>query len=91
MLNPYKNYIQVIQDSVEELESGLAMPERGGDLPMSGVVVSVSFDNTTPIRKGQRVWYRAYAGEVVNYEGVEYRMINERDLVAWEDLGKGVK
>lgn len=73
----------------EKTKSGIIMPDTAKEKPQEGEVVAVGpgkFEKSVRIaldvKVGDRVIYSKYAGTEVKYEGVEYLILKEADVLA---------
>lgn len=92
MLSPYKGYVLLEEMTEETLPGGLAMPDKRDDAPMSGKLISQRIDthkDDPTLIRGTIVYFRAFAGDKIVTEQGTYRLVHERDIIAYD--GKGVK
>lgn len=73
----------------EKTKSGIIMPDTAKEKPQEGEIVAVGpgkFEKgvRTPldVKVGDRVIYSKYAGTEVKYDGVEYLILKELDVLA---------
>ena len=74
----------------ETLASGIVLPGNAKEKPQEGEVVAVGpgriLDNgtrlTPEVKVGDTVIYSKYAGNEVKYEGEEYLIVSEKDILA---------
>lgn len=81
MLHPAPNYVLVELEDSDKTAGGLALPEKQDNRPSVGRVVRSSSTNLPR----ERIWFKHFAGEEVEYKGKSYLLIHEDDIVAWED------
>ena len=68
---------------------GILLPESAKEKPKEGVIVSIgegrTLDNgersTFSVKKGNRVLFTAYGGTEVKYDGQEYLIMSENDIL----------
>jgi len=84
---------RVVIELVEQEEttaSGIVLPDSAQEKPQEGRVVAVGSGRVTDsgekialeVAKGDRVIYSKFAGTEVNYEGTEYLVLRENDILA---------
>ena len=65
--------------------SGLIIPDSAKEKPLTGVVVAAgngTKDNPITVKIGDTVLYGKYAGSELAYEGNDYLIMRESDIVA---------
>lgn len=91
MLRPLGDRIIIEVVEVEEkTASGLVLPDSAKEKPQQGKVVAVGtgrvLDNGTrvelEIKEGDTIIYSKYSGTEVKYEGKEYLILKESDVLA---------
>lgn len=91
MIKPLGDKIIVKQGQAEEkTKSGIVLPDTAKDKPNEGEVVAVGPGRRTDdgtlipvdIKKGDVVIYSSYSGTKVKYDGMEYLIISEGDILA---------
>jgi chaperonin GroES len=81
--------IELVQ-SEEKTASGIVLPDTAKEKPQEGKVVAVgtgrvldSGERVAPeINVGDRIIFSKYAGTEVKYEGKEYLILRESDILA---------
>ncbi|MHA6253199.1 co-chaperone GroES [Oceanobacillus sp. CAU 1775] len=84
---------RVVIELVEQEEttaSGIVLPESAQEKPQEGRVVAVGSGRVTDsgekvaleVAEGDRIIYSKFAGTEVKYEGKEYLIIRENDILA---------
>ena len=81
--------IEVIEVE-EKTASGLLLPETAKDKPQEGTVVAVGNGMFLPsgervaldVTVGDRILFETYSGTQVKYEGKEYLILREADVLA---------
>ncbi|HEX6594887.1 MAG TPA: co-chaperone GroES [Bacillota bacterium] len=84
---------RVVIELVEEEEktaSGIVLPDSAKEKPQEGKVVAVGTGRVTDngdkvaleVNEGDRVIYSKFAGTEVEYEGTEYLILREDDILA---------
>jgi len=74
----------------EVTSSGLVLPDTAKEKPMEGNVVEVGPGSRNDsgaiqeleVKKGDRVLFAKYAGTEIKFDGTEYLIISERDILA---------
>ncbi|MCX7572056.1 co-chaperone GroES [Tumebacillus sp. DT12] len=73
----------------EKTASGLFLPDTAKEKPQEGEIVAVGTGKLVgdkivalDVAAGDRVIYSKYAGTEVKYEGVEYLILRESDILA---------
>ncbi|MEE2941306.1 MAG: co-chaperone GroES [Planctomycetota bacterium] len=77
-------------EAEEKTAGGILLPESAKEKPKEGIVISTgegkTLDNgersTFNVAKGDRVLFTSYAGTDVKYEGEEYIIMREDDILA---------
>jgi chaperonin GroES len=81
--------IQLVE-SEEKTASGIVLPDSAKEKPQEGKVVAVGtgrvLDNgekvALEVAEGDRIIFSKYAGTEVKYEGTEYLILRENDILA---------
>lgn len=71
-------------DAEEKTSGGLIMPSSAKEKPMMGEVIAVGpgkDGQKMTVKKGDTVLYGKYAGQELNYEGVDYLIMKEDDIL----------
>lgn len=91
---PCGHRVLILPEVVEEKTSGgiILAPttqQRDQQATMRGTVAAIgvnawkAFDDGTPwAKEGDRVMFRRYAGEIIKDGDMEYRVINDEDVLA---------
>ncbi|ETT88084.1 co-chaperone GroES [Viridibacillus sp. FSL R5-0477] len=91
MLRPLGDRIIIELVEVEEKTAfGIVLPDSAKEKPQEGNVIAVGTGfltdsgTTVPlnVKEGDRVIYSQYAGTEVKYEGKEYLILRESDILA---------
>ena len=77
-------------ESEEKTASGIVLPDTAKEKPQEGKVVAVGtgrvLDNgervALEVAQGDRIIFSKYAGTEVKYEGSEYLILRESDILA---------
>jgi len=72
-------------EAEEKTKSGIIIPDTAKEKPQKGTVVAVGpgkKDEPTTVKKGDLVLYGKYAGTEINFEGEDYLIMRESDLLA---------
>ena len=78
----------IVQAAAAEVKSsgGIIIPDTAKEKPQRGTVVAVSpkdEDGNSPVVKvGNTVLYGKYAGTEISYEGSDYLIMRESDILA---------
>ena len=65
--------------------SGIIIPDTAKEKPQRGTVIAVgpgTKENPISLSVGDRVLYGKYAGTELNFEGVDYLIMKEADILA---------
>ena len=65
--------------------SGIIIPDTAQEKPQKGIVVAVgngTKDHEMSVKIGDQVLYGKYSGTELNFEGNDYLMMRESDLLA---------
>ena len=68
----------------EKTSGGIIIPDNAKEKPQRGEVVAVGpgKDGIKPtVKKGDTVLYGKYAGQELNYEGADYLIMREDDIL----------
>ncbi|MFC5713869.1 co-chaperone GroES [Thalassorhabdus alkalitolerans] len=91
MLKPLGDRIIIEQiESEEKTASGIVLPDSAKEKPQEGKVVAVGSGRVTEngerveleVSEGNSVIFSKYAGTEVKYEGKEYLILRESDVLA---------
>ncbi|CRK85406.1 co-chaperone GroES [Neobacillus massiliamazoniensis] len=91
MLRPLGDRIVIeLVESEEKTASGIVLPDSAKEKPQEGKVVAVGtgrvLDNgeraELEVSVGDRIIFSKYAGTEVKYEGTEYLLLRESDILA---------
>ncbi|SJZ34251.1 co-chaperone GroES [Selenihalanaerobacter shriftii] len=82
--------MKALEEKEETTESGIVLPESAKEKPQEGEIVAVGegkkLDNgdrvDLDVTTGDRVIYGKYAGTEIEFEGEEYLVISEKDVLA---------
>lgn len=91
MLKPLSNRVvlEVVKEE-EKTTSGIVLPDSAKEKPQTAKVVAVGegrlLDNgqraEISVKEGDTVLFEKYAGSEVKYEGNEYLVVKDTDLIA---------
>ena len=68
----------------ETTKGGIIIPDTAKEKPQRGTVIAVGpgkDDNKMTVAKGDTVLYGKYAGQELNYEGEDYLIMREDDIL----------
>ncbi|WP_153124601.1 co-chaperone GroES [Peribacillus tepidiphilus] len=91
MLKPLGDRVVIeLVQSEEKTASGIVLPDTAKEKPQEGKVVAVGtgrvLDNgervALEVNVGDRIIFSKYAGTEVKYEGTEYLILRESDILA---------
>lgn len=81
-----------ILENEEKTASGVILPETAKEKPQEGRVISVGSGRledgqrvALEVQEGNRVIFSKYAGTEVKYDGKEYLIVRESDILAVVD------
>ena len=90
-IKPLADRVLVIPDDVAESKSagGIIIPDTAKEKPRQGKIVAVGpgrlDDNGKPIKMsvkvGDKVMYSQYGGQELKYEGKDYLILSESDIL----------
>lgn len=91
MLKPLGDRIVIeLVESEEKTASGIVLPDSAKEKPQEGKVVAVGtgrvLDNgervALEVAAGDRIIFSKYSGTEVKYQGTEYLILRENDILA---------
>ena len=94
MLRPLGDRIIIeLQEAEQTTSFGIIVPDSAKEKPQQGVVVAVGtgrvLDNGTrvelDVKVNDRIIFSQYAGTEVKYDGKEYLILSEKDVLAIAD------
>jgi len=70
--------------AVEKTASGIIIPDTAKEKPQQGTVVAVPTEKDSPVslKVGDLVLYGKYAGTEITYEGGDYLIMSQEDILA---------
>jgi len=83
MLKPlFDNILIETEDQSQKQDGGIAMPETvSPDRPEIGTVSAIG-DDVSYVRVGERVAFRKYSPDIVEYDGKKHTLLKEEDVIA---------
>ena len=85
-LKPLADRVVVLPKQIEEkTASGLIIPDSSKENPLEGEVVAVGRgidENDMEVSVGDKVLYGKYAGTEITYEGKQYLIMRQSDVMA---------
>lgn len=90
-IQPLGDKIIVKRLEAEDITAGgIVLPDSAKEKPKEGKVIAVGPGricddgkrSTMQLKKGKRVLFTSYAGTEVKYDGVEYLIMTEEDVLA---------
>ncbi|MEO0293452.1 MAG: co-chaperone GroES [candidate division WOR-3 bacterium] len=86
MIEPVGRRVLVKRIEEEEKKGGIIVPDTAKEKPQWGIVENVAKvkkdDDPLPVKKGDKVLFGKYSGTEIEYEGEEYLILNEDDILA---------
>ena len=91
MLKPLGDRVVIrVLEQEEKTASGIFLPDTAKEKPSQGEVIAVGpgkvQDNGSrvalDVKVGDKIIFSKYAGTEVKYEGTEYLIVSERDILA---------
>lgn len=91
MIKPLGDRVVIrVLEQEEKTASGIFLPDTAKEKPSQGEVVAVGAgklqDNGTrtplEVSVGDKIIFSKYAGTEVKYDGVDYLIVSERDILA---------
>lgn len=84
-MKPINDRVVVQPAKAEETtKGGIIIPDTAKEKPQRGTVIAVGpgkDDNKMTVKKGDIVLYGKYAGQELNYEGEDYLIMREDDIL----------
>tara|TARA_B100000579_G_scaffold180085_1_gene146741 strand:+ start:915 stop:1181 length:267 start_codon:yes stop_codon:yes gene_type:complete len=84
-LKPLADRVLVEPLAAEEKVGGIYIPDTAKEKPQKGKVVAVGpgeKDNKLTLKVGDCILYGKYSGTEINYEGSDYLIMKESDVLA---------
>lgn len=85
-IKPLGNRVVIKQVAAEEkTASGIVLPGQAKEKPQTAEVIAVgpgTEDEKMEVKAGDQVIFSQYAGTEVKYQGEEYLILTQRDLLA---------
>jgi chaperonin GroES len=69
-------------DQETRTASGILLPETAKEKPQTGTVVAVGDDEDIKLQVNDRVLFAKYSGTEFKYQGQEYLIMEENDILA---------
>ncbi|TMN22588.1 co-chaperone GroES [Lentibacillus cibarius] len=91
MIKPLGDRVVIeLVEQEETTKSGIVLPDSAQEKPQEGTVVAVGSGRTADngekmaleVNEGDRIIYSKFAGTEVNYDGKEYLIMRESDILA---------
>lgn len=91
MLKPLGDRVVIeLVEQEEKTESGIVLPDSAKEKPQQGKVVAVGTGSLTDngervpleVKEGDTIIFSKYAGTEVKYDGKEYLILRESDILA---------
>lgn len=71
-------------DAEEKTKGGIIIPDTAKEKPQRGEIIAVGpgkDGNEMTVKKGDTVLYGKYSGQELNYEGEDYLIMREDDIL----------
>lgn len=82
-LQPLNGHVLLrLVEADEKTKGGLYVPDSAREQPAEGYVEAKSSGASDEIAIGDRVLYKKYSGEEIDFEGSKYRLLPEGELLA---------
>lgn len=85
-IKPLADRVLITPEAAEtKTASGIIIPDSAKEKPLKGTVVAVgdgTKDNPMTVKAGDKVLYGKYAGTELEFEGAEYLIMKESDILA---------
>lgn len=84
-LQPLADRVLVEPLAAEEKVGGIYIPDTAKEKPQKGKIIAVGpgdKDNKVTLKVGDCVLYGKYSGTEINYEGSDYLIMKESDILA---------
>jgi len=89
MLQPLGDKVLILPVTAEEkTKSGIYIPDTAKEAPAEGEVIALGTGklaggkvHTFSVKKGDKVLYGKYAGDEVKFEGKEYKIMKEDEIL----------
>ncbi len=85
-IKPLSDRVLVLPNPAEEKTAGgLFIPDTAKEKPLMGKVVAVgpgTADVKMEVKEGDQVLYGKYAGTEISFEGVDYLIMKQSDIMA---------
>lgn len=91
MIKPLGDRVVIkAQEREEKTKSGIVLPDTAKEKPQEGTIVAVGtgkmLENgqrvALDVKAGDKVIYSKYAGTEVKFDGQDYLILSERDILA---------
>ena len=86
MIKPLADRVLVqAQEAETKTASGLYIPDSSKEKPQQGVIIAVGSgkkDEPMELKAGDKVMYGKYSGTEVSYDGKDYLIMRQSDVIA---------
>ena len=86
MIKPLADRVLVeAQEAETKTASGLYIPDSAKEKPQQGVIIAVGSgkkDEPMELKPGDKVMYGKYSGTEVSFEGKDYLIMHQSDVIA---------
>lgn len=82
-LEPMDNRIIIRPDASETVtKGGIIIPDDAKEAKVYGTVVAHGAADTVTLKVGDRVLYGKFSGQEVDWDGIEYKVMREVEIIA---------
>lgn len=91
MIKPLGDRVVIkVLEREEKTKSGIVLPDTAKEKPQEGKIVAVGSGKTLDngqrvaldVKEGDKVIFSKYAGTEVKFDGIDYLILSERDILA---------
>ncbi|OGH08104.1 MAG: co-chaperone GroES [Candidatus Levybacteria bacterium RBG_13_35_9] len=77
-------------EAEEKTASGIILPDSAKEKPQMGLVIAIGSGHVTSdgktlpmvVKIGQKVMYKKWGGNEIKLEGIEYTIVEQKDILA---------
>lgn len=85
MIRPVGRRVLVKRIEREAKKGSIIIPDTAKERPQEGIVEAVAKvpkdDDPLPVKKGNKILFGKYGGTEIEYDGVEYLILDEDDIM----------
>ena len=86
MIEPVGRRVLVQRIEEDTKQGGIIVPDTAKEKPQQGIVKNVAKvgkdDDPIPVKKGDKILFGKYGGTEVEFDGEEYLILSEDDILA---------